>query len=507
MKLSPFLRNLMFLLLFLSTWQTQKLYAFQSLSDYKHKQIHQDQSPVSSLIVKYKTNLIKKGELQRLNSSKMHQLIDLAGIELRYSRPMSGTAHVINLLRKMTINEAKEICATISLSPEIEYAEPDYILSPAAIPNDIRYSEQWNLTAPTSNYFGINAQKAWNTTRGSSDVYIAVLDTGSLNHADLAGRWIGGYDMISDPARARDGDSRDSDPTDAGDWFAEDECLPGKGPRESSWHGTQMAGIISAVSNNNLGISGINWESKIVPVRVLGKCGGSLSDVVDGIRWAAGLPVAGVPNNPYPAKVINLSIDHYSENGCRDVVTLQDAINDAYGVNASIITASGNYGSDASSNQIFPASCNNVITVAAMGANGDNALYSSNGTVVDLSAPGGHSDPIVKNRILTLYNNGVTSPTTDSYEFKVGTSHACAHVTGVASLLYSINPSFKPSEIRSLLVENITAFNTRSGCNLFPICGSGIVNAADAVEAALAPPPPTPPIKLTVPFNLLLDGQ
>lgn len=181
-------------------------------------------------------------------------------------------------------------------------------MCPLLVPNDPQYTNQWHYKGT----YGIDAPAAWDIITGSTDIVVAVIDTGICNHADLAGRYLPGYDFVSDVLVANDGGGRDGDASDPGDWItaAEDGSgyFAGCGASDSSWHGTHVAGTIGAASNNNFGVAGINWVSKILPVRVLGKCGGNTSDIIDGMRWAAGLTVAGVPANPYPAKVLNMSL-------------------------------------------------------------------------------------------------------------------------------------------------------------------------------------------------------
>jgi serine protease len=267
--------------------------------------------PVDQLIIKYKEDTNLTENESAMTDYKMQQLNTATGVDMTYFRSMSGKAHVLRLPGKIQINEAMQIAAKIAALPDVEYAEPDSIMlpdgkvadMPMAAPSDPMYGNQWHYAAPSAGNYGINAPGAWDISTGATGIYVAVLDTGIRNHADLAGRWQGGYDMISDIWTANDSTGRDSDPTDPGDWVASNACYSGSPSRNSSWHGTHVSGTIGAATNNGIGVAGINWVSKIIPVRVLGRCGGYTSDIADGIRWAAGLSVPGVPNNPYPAKV------------------------------------------------------------------------------------------------------------------------------------------------------------------------------------------------------------
>jgi subtilisin family serine protease len=424
--------------------------------------------PVDQIIVKYKQDANLQHAAQAQAGSQMQRLNAAAGVTIDYFRPMSGDAHVLRLEGPLPVDQARAITARLESLPEVEYAEPDYIAYPLEgdlFPNDPRYYEQWHYFAPTAGNYGVNAPAAWDITKGASSLYIAVLDTGITDHADLAGRWIGGYDLISDPKYANDGDGRDADPRDPGDWStASDSC----GARESTWHGTHVAGTIGAASNNSKGVAGLNWVSKIVPVRVLGRCGNTISDIADGIRWAAGLTIPGVPVNLNPAKVINLSLGGYTPTGCAS--TYQNAINAAYGAGSVIVVSAGNENIDAKYYQ--PGNCANVITVAATSRDGSKAIYSNWGGLVEISAPGGDS----AGGVLSTSNTGTTAPDDDTYLFMGGTSMAAPHVSGVVSLMFSLNPALTPSQVQSILQSTATTIS----CSL---CGSGIVNAATALQA------------------------
>lgn len=313
------------------------------------------------------------------NEQAMRRLRDRSGIDLQYFRSMSGEAHVLRLPERLPMEQVRSISETLMTLPEVEYAEPDLTIYPFRTPNDPEYGNQWHYY----DTWGINAPAAWDLTTGLSSITIAVIDTGITDHPDLSRRTVAGYDFISDAWTANDGNGRDNNPSDPGDWVGPGECWAGSLPQDSSWHGTHVAGTIGAISNNGIGVAGINWQSKILPVRVLGRCGGSLSDLVDAMRWAAGLPVPGVPENPNPARVLNLSLG--GEEPCG--ASLQNAVNSVTSAGAVIIVAAGNSLADASG--FTPANCSGVITVAATDESGDLALYSNYGSTVEISAPGG----------------------------------------------------------------------------------------------------------------------
>ena len=237
-------------------------------------------------------------------------------------RTMGDGSHVIKLNRRLSIEEVKAIAARLANDPEILEVIPDRLAFPALAPNDTQYVDQWNL----SQLEGINVPAAWDITTGLASQVIAIVDTGILNHAELSGRFLAGYDFVGDLNRSNDGTARDASAVDPGDWVTSSEnlsgALAGCGIGDSTWHGTAMAGAIGAIANNGAGIAGINWNAKILPVRAVGKCGGYTSDIADGIRWAAGLPFVGIPDNANPAKVINLSLAASSLCAISSCVTL-----------------------------------------------------------------------------------------------------------------------------------------------------------------------------------------
>jgi serine protease len=335
-------------------------------------------------------------------------------------------------------------------------------------PNDPRFGEQWHYGYTAGTFEGLNLLPAWDITTGSPSVVIAVIDTGILNHADLSGRFLAGYDFITDVQAANDGDGRDPDPSDPGDWVTLNECPERPAPRNSSWHGTHVAGTIGASTNNSLGVAGVNWISKILPVRVLGKCGGITSDLVDAMRWSAGLTVAGVPTNTVPAQVLNLSLTGSGD--CS--VSEQDAIDDIVNAGATVVVAAGNSNLDAAG--YSPGNCDNVINVAANDRPGDKAAYSNFGDKIEVTAPG--------NFVLSTWNSGLTTPDADAYAYFQGTSMAAPHVAGLVSLIKGLRPDFWPAQILTRLESTARPFPPGSSC-LSQGCGSGIVDAFLALDS------------------------
>ena len=436
--------------------------------------------PTNQLMIKFSSLSNEVAMLADGGANVLAGLSQAAGEDLAYVRPMSGGAHVLALAEQRPAAEVVTISARLAELPEIEYAEPDRfkgihrpVLSapdPANLnPNDTRFDEQWHYGYTPGTAEGLNLPPAWAISGGSADTVVAVIDTGILNHPDLAGKILPGYDFISDLSSANDGDRWDDDPSDPGDWVAANEC--GFHPSySSSWHGTHVAGTIGAVSNNGLGVAGVNWQAKILPVRVLGKCGGTTSDIIDAIRWSAGLAVPGAPVNANPAGVINLSLG--GQGTCSPFE--QEAFDDVVAAGTTVVIAAGNDGDNAAG--FSPANCNNTITVAATEREGDRAYYSNYGSIIEVSAPGGETIWQAANGILSTLNSGATVPGDHIYAFYQGTSMAAPHVAGLASLALGLDPTLTPAQVSGVLQASARAFPAGSSCTTSN-CGAGIVDA------------------------------
>jgi serine protease len=346
------------------------------------------------------------------------------------------------------------LVAKLARDPDVAWVEREHIRRRSTVisTDDPLFDQQWPLSLT-------HITSAWSRTEGSEAVTVAVVDSGIRQHPDLQDRYVAGFDFISDPANADDSDGvRDNDPTDTGT----------VDPASSQLHGMHVAGILGAHTDNAVGIAGVDWNCQILPVRVLGVLGGqgSDTDIADGIRWAAGIPVDGAPTNPTPAQVINLSFG-----GPGGSAVLQSAIDDVASLGVIVVAAAGNDGADTAG--YAPAGLNHVIAVGAGDGAGNLASYSNRGPRVDLLAPGG--DLTAGFGVLsTLYTDA------DGYTYVAfnGTSQAAPHVSGVASLMKALDPSIDSDRARTLL--SATADPSHACAEG---CGGGLLDADAALAA------------------------
>ncbi|MDJ0939151.1 MAG: S8 family peptidase [Woeseiaceae bacterium] len=443
-------------------------------------------SPQSNqIIIKYKTGgsaqiSLQQGQISAAATpaARAAAVSTAMGVNASHVRRIATGADVFRLETWRSHSDLQKRLLLIQADPAVEYAEVDALLQPMATPNDSRYNEQWHYFESTG---GMNLPTAWDTTTGTGTV-VAVLDTGYRPHVDLAANLLPGYDMIVDTFVSVDGNGRDADATDPGDWSSANQCGFGSPARSSSWHGTHVAGTIAAVTNNGSGVAGVAYGAKIVPVRVLGRCGGYTSDIADGIVWASGGTVSGVPANANPADVLNLSLG----GGGSCPSTTQAAVNTARANGSIVVVAAGN--SNANAANYTPASCSGVISVAATNRNGGKSYYSNYGSVVDFAAPGGDVTTGSQNGVLSTLNSGSSSPGADNYAFYQGTSMAAPHIAGLAALMRSVDPSLTPDQVESTIASTARAFPAT--CSQ---CGAGIADAAAAIAAISGGPPPPPP--------------
>jgi serine protease len=514
--------------------------------------------PVRAFMIKYKDPSITADALaDRAPPTHSIQLVaDAARTPVAALRSMTGGAYVMQLFKSMSASAAFAVAEELERDPAIEYADPDLWKFPTLVPNDTCYPvntnpacfqsnvtttfmSEWHLKPGGTEVGGANLPPAWDLTQGSPNIFVAVLDTGFLyNHPDLAGRAAGGYDFIYDFALGNDSQpvqtaaclqgndptlydplsppcvsSRDADPSDPGDWIdAADQpgnsfsWFSGCPISPSSFHGSHVAGTIGALSNNAQGIAGINWVSKIVPLRVLGKCGGYTSDIVDAMTWGSGGNVAGLSANPYPARVMNLSLG----GGGPCASSEQNAINGALARGTVVVISAGNTNTDASNNS--PGNCLGNITVAATQRQGVKAQYSAFGTSVEIAAPGGgrnypESPTLTRDLVVSTINSGATTPNPAGYIYAGynGTSMSAPHVAGVASLMLSRNSTLTPAQVLSIMQTTARPFPVLANagganppaacpsvqsCNCTTsLCGAGLLDAGAAVAAVPLSPP------------------
>lgn len=439
-----------------------------------------------------------------------------------------------------------ELARRLSAVPEVEWAIVDERRRLLNVPNDPLFGDnlrtvtpasgQWYLRAPDAKIVSaINAVGAWALSTGSPQVTVAVLDTGvRREHEDLRNKLHPGYDFIGlerngSATTANDGDGRDDDPTDPGDWTRDGECGVGEPSSTSSWHGTQVAGLIGASTNNGIGMAGAAWQVMVLPIRVLGRCGGYDSDIVAGMRWAAGVTqdvgdgrVVNVPN-PHPARVINMSLG--SQGSCTTLY--QDTINELLAAGVTTVVAAGN---DTGLKVGMPANCKGAIGVSGIRHAGSKVGYSNIGPEVALAAPAGNCvnlDGTCLYPLLTTVNLGNRQPGANGYSdgsnYTVGTSFASPLVAATAALMLSVDPTLTPAKIREILQGTARPFPTsrpmEPGEDPVPACrapddidqlecfctsttcGAGMLDAAAAVARTLAlrPAPAPEPVPVPVP--------
>jgi len=422
-----------------------------------------------------------------------------AALNPQVVRRLGVGADLIRLQSRLEGAELARVLAELKADPSVQYAEADVKLqrvdlrprevAPQLVPDDPYYAQyQWHLSSATG---GINAPAAWDVAQGEG-VVVAVLDTGILpEHPDFSGNLLEGYDFISDAETSRRAtDDRVPGALDQGDWVENDnECYAGSLAEDSSWHGTHVAGTIAESTNNGVGMAGVAYKARVLPVRVLGKCGGYLSDIADAITWASGGTVAGIPANTNPAEVINMSL---GGNGTCDAA-YQDAINGAVSRGTTVVVAAGNSASNAAN--FRPASCNNVVSVGAARITGGIASYSNFGAVVDLSGPGGGGgvDGNPGGYVWQAGYDGATTPTSGAYTYMgmAGTSMASPHVAAVVALVQGAvadadRDPLTPAEVETLLKQTARPFPVTIPAAT-PI-GSGIVDAKAALDEALKEP-------------------
>jgi serine protease len=479
-------------------------------------------------------------------------LAQRTGLAMALSRQMTPSMHVVFLQKTLYGADVNAVLEKLRTDPAVQFAGVDqrrYAHSPP--PDDPLFrptagaSGQWFMQTPSATTILVNgvatqdlsatdAISAWAITTGSTGTVIADVDTGvRFDHPDLlragfGGRLLPGYDFVGqDYSRttgaalgtfliANDGDGWDPDPSDPGDWVNTSDFMnplfPAKdcgdpnnnnGPVDSSWHGTRVAGVLGALTNNGVGVAGMTWNPYLLPVRALGKCGGYDSDILTGMQWAAGLSVTGVPDNPYPADIINLSLG--GQGTCDATSPYLSVISNLTGMGVLIVASAGNGGSTVDE----PANCPGVLAVAGLRNVGTKVGYSSFGKEVGIAAPAGNcvnSSGTCLRSIDTTYNTGLTVPAVNSYTDQVnvnlGTSFSAPIVSGIAALMRAVNANLTPAQLITRIKSSASAFPQPAGLAVCPNlstggecacpndgsqCGAGMVNALSAVNAALNP--------------------
>ncbi len=477
------------------------------------------------------------------SSADVANLAARVGIVIAKSRQITPDMHVIVLNKTLYGAEARTTLVKLRADPAVKFADVDQRRFPLSIPNDPLFAAtagatgQWYMQAPsttTGDLAATDAVSAWAITTGGPGTVIADVDTGvrfdhpDLLRAGLGGVLLPGYDFVGQDYNtatgaalstylvANDGDGWDPDPSDPGDWISSTDQANPLFPSsncsvvDSSWHGTRVVGIVGAVTNDDVGIAGMNWNSRILPVRALGKCGGYDSDIIAGIEWAAGISISTastpVPDNPYPANIINLSLG--GSGSCP--TAYQSALSAVTGMGVLVVVSAGNSSGGVEAPANCSASIAGVIAVAGLRNVGTKVGYSSFGPEVGIAAPAGNcinSSGACLRSIDTTTNLGVTTPGENSYtnqtNTNLGTSFSAPIVSGIAGLMRAVNGNLSPAQLIARLESSATPFPANTGnipvcpsfdattdecsCPASGECGTGMVNALSAVNAALRP--------------------
>jgi serine protease len=484
----------------------------------------------------------------RTDAGDVSALTQRAGLNVAKSRQLTSSMHVIYLSKTLYGAEVGAALTALRADPAVKFAEVDQRRYPHAVqPDDPLFAAsanvtgQWFMQTPstltvTGDAAATDAVSAWGITKGSSGIVIADVDTGVLfDHPDLlraglGGRLLPGYDFVSGDVNpkspynslgtyliANDGDGWDPDPSDPGDWIsAADEQNPvfpaqtcggpNGAPTASSWHGTRVMGILGALTDNGVGVAGMTWNSYLLPVRALGKCGGYDSDIIAAMQWAAGMSVTGVPDNPYPADIINLSLG--GSGSCPTAYA--DVVNSLNVLGVLVVASAGNEGLAVDA----PANCLGVLGVAGLRNVGTKVGYSNMGPEVAAAAPAGNcvnSSGACLKSIDTTTNAGLTTAAANTYTDQsnpnLGTSFSAPIVSGIAALMRAVNANLTPAQLIARIESSATAFpqpailmasgyvcptaDPVSGECVCPNdhsqCGYGMVNALNAVLAAQRP--------------------
>ena len=460
------------------------------------------------------------------HQARMQRALQATGLGAAHQRPLGLDAWLLQLAQPLTASAAEAQAQLLRQQPDVEWAVPNSRERRLQVPNDPMFAAsptstgQWwlhpvrgsNTNALSDRLRGVpGVQTAWASVKSPGAVVIAVLDTGITAHLDLDANVLPGYDFVSTAEYAGDGDGRDTDPSDPGDFVsaadktAHAALFNGCAIEDSSWHGTNIAGIIAAVTDNGIGVAGANGRARIVPVRVAGKCGADVGDIIDGMYWAAGVQLFDASNQPLPlntnpAKVVNISFG--GSDPCHPAY--QAAIDALATRGVVVVAAAGNEHGAITR----PASCDRVVGVAAVNRDGFKAHYSNFGSKLVVATVGG--DPVDEGRwgsllgddgLLTVDNIGRQGPDLQSVSYSriAGTSFATPVVASVISLMLSVNPalsvaqiitglrvSARPHVVSALIGTCSTQNPGRCICTT-QTCGAGLLDAAQALAYAQSP--------------------
>ncbi len=430
-------------------------------------------------------------------------------------RAVGRDQHLLDFGRSLPPDEAARLAARLRQHPDVEWVAPNTREKRLAVSSDPLAGQQWwlepvsgtNANALASRLRGVPSfLSAWRSgIAGVSTAVVAVLDTGITPHPDLAGRVLPGFDFVSDPLYANDGDGRDGDPADPGDWVSatdlSDSRFSGCQEARSSWHGTVIAGMLAALTDNGVGVAGINPAARVLPVRVAGKCGATVADIVDGMRWAAGLAVVGAPPNANPARIVNISFGSNSSCGPE----YQTAVDELRAQGVLVVAAAGNEHGALGR----PANCAGAIGVVALNRDGFKTHYSNFGTAATASGiatvggddgqGGAWAGLLADNGLLSVWNNGSRGPGGADYAFLFGTSFSAPLVAGTLSLMLSVNPALTADQllqglrlsarphVTSPLIGACTESNPGRCICTAQTCGAGILDAEQALRFATNP--------------------
>ena len=454
--------------------------------------------PMARVIVKFKDdgNLLRHAAGSERASSMSLRL----GFSVAHVHEI---AHGHQVIKAANMSSA-QLAARLSQWREVEFAEPDERLKISALPNDPMFSSQWYLLNKEA--AGANFVSAWDTSTGELGTVVAVIDTGITDHPDLKNKLVPGYNFISDPTLAMNGMGRSNNPSDLGDYIDssvrnDPAFVSVCGAAElavdsaSSWHGTQVASLIAAQTHNATGMAGAGWGLRVLPLRALGKCGGFGSDIQAAMLWAAGFAVPGVPNNPYPASVLNLSLG--GPGACSQSYA---SIMAQVKTRAVVVAAAGNESGPVDR----PANCDGVLAVSGLRHQGEKVGYSSLGKEVGISAPAGNcvnaSGPCLY-PMISATNSGDKGPVapayTDGFNYSVGTSFSAPLVAAAVGLMRDVNPSMSPAETIAKIKVAAKPFPLVTGspvCSIAnagapctcttALCGTGMLDAGAAVRLA-----------------------